>query len=151
MKGNGLDVPGGASCGADLAAREEAINQAVGLRIRRERLAQGLTQSELGDQLNLSFQQVQKYERGINRVSAGKLVLLADLFNLPVQALFPPATTPVVPGQGPGAAMEEPELSRDALKLLRYFSRIESAALRDAVVALARQLSQADGDDEAGS
>lgn len=62
----------------------------VGARIAERRVALGLTQSDLGRALGITFQQVQKYETGANRVSASKLWLTAEFLGLPVNAFFPP-------------------------------------------------------------
>ena len=62
----------------------------VGARIREERVTAGLTQAELGAAIGVTFQQVQKYERGANRVSASMLVRIASALGLPLVSLFPP-------------------------------------------------------------
>lgn len=62
----------------------------VGARIAERRAALGLSQSDLGRALGITFQQVQKYETGANRVSASKLWLTAEFLGLPINALFPP-------------------------------------------------------------
>lgn len=60
----------------------------VGANIRRERVARGITLADFGAQLGLSHQQVQKYETGANRVSAGTLISIAAVLHLPVEALM---------------------------------------------------------------
>lgn len=64
------------------------IDMQVGARLRNLRLLQGLSQDKLAQMLGVSFQQVQKYEKGINRLSASRLVQLVSIFNVPVQAFF---------------------------------------------------------------
>ena len=61
---------------------------AVGQRIRSQRLMLGLSQTELGKELGISFQQIQKYEKGTNRVSAGRLLHIAQLFEMPVTFFY---------------------------------------------------------------
>src|ERR1051325_8767177 len=60
----------------------------VGQRIRSQRLMLGLSQTELGNKLGITFQQIQKYEKGTNRVSAGRLQQIAQLFKMPVSFFF---------------------------------------------------------------
>jgi len=64
------------------------INKRIGSAIKQLRLIRGMTQEHLATILGVSFQQLQKYERGKNRVSAARLVLIAEAFNIPVQTFF---------------------------------------------------------------
>lgn len=64
------------------------IDQHVGQRIRMGRLMVGLSQEELGVQLGISFQQIQKYEKGINRIGAGRLYQISQILGLPVSFLY---------------------------------------------------------------
>jgi len=66
----------------------DPIDVAVGARLRKIRKMRGLTQTQLGDAVGLTFQQVQKYERGTNRISASKLVRFAHFLKVPVISLF---------------------------------------------------------------
>jgi transcriptional regulator with XRE-family HTH domain len=65
-----------------------AVDQHVGARVRAARLEAGKSQTEVAESLGLTFQQVQKYEKGTNRISAGKLHELSRLFDTPVQFCF---------------------------------------------------------------
>ena len=65
------------------------IDAHVGNKLRQFRLLTNVTQKELGDTLGISFQQVQKYEAGSNRVSASKLYEIAQFLNTPISAFFP--------------------------------------------------------------
>src|SRR5262249_31287753 len=66
----------------------DANDIAVGRRVRAQRLARNMTQTALGDALGITFQQVQKYEKGTNRISAGRLLRIAEVFGVPVEGLF---------------------------------------------------------------
>ena len=70
------------------AKRSIAVDAAVGARIRNLRLRSGLSQTEVGEQVGVSFQQIQKYEKGTNRVSAGRLAQLAKLFGVSIAAFY---------------------------------------------------------------
>src|SRR5918997_5351487 len=66
----------------------DRIDAAVGQNIRIQRLAKGMSQSDLAAQLGVSFQQLQKYEKGSNRVGSSRLHRIAQAFGLPVTALY---------------------------------------------------------------
>lgn len=66
----------------------------IGARIRMARVAAGMSQEALGDKVNLTFQQIQKYEKGVNRVSVGRLVLIARALGVSRATLFPDEQSP---------------------------------------------------------
>src|SRR5690349_17164295 len=66
----------------------DSMDRLVGRNIRIYRLQKGLTQTNLADELDLTFQQVQKYEKGTNRVGSGRLLKIATFLDVPVTALF---------------------------------------------------------------
>jgi transcriptional regulator with XRE-family HTH domain len=68
--------------------KPDAVDIAVGQRIRLHRLQSRQSQTELADELGVTFQQVQKYERGVNRVGAGRLTKIAQVLGVPVTELF---------------------------------------------------------------
>jgi transcriptional regulator with XRE-family HTH domain len=70
--------------------RVDALDTALGAHVRAFRTARGMSQSDLGEGLGISFQQIQKYERGENRVSAAMLVRMAGLFDIPAAELLAP-------------------------------------------------------------
>jgi transcriptional regulator with XRE-family HTH domain len=83
-----------------MAKKPDPIDIHVGKNIRIFRLAKGLSQSELGDAIGVTFQQVQKYEKGTNRVGSSRIVKLAIALGVPVNRLFSDAGKEVVSGQG---------------------------------------------------
>ena len=108
----------------------------VGQRIRARRMAKGMSQTELGELLGVTFQQVQKYEKGINRVGAGRLVRVAAALDAPITFFF-------------GATDSGTEDTRAilgfldtsySLRLLRAFSRIPQAHVQRAVVELVESI-----------
>lgn len=96
---------------------------AVGARIRDFRIQAGMSQTTLSEPLALTFQQLQKYENGSNRVSAGRLVQIAAALDRPVAVFFGPmpAATPNDTGD------------RETLEMVRAFQALPNRALRDAV------------------
>jgi transcriptional regulator with XRE-family HTH domain len=108
----------------------------VGQRIRARRMAKGMSQTELGSLLGVTFQQVQKYEKGVNRVGAGRLVRVAEALDVPVSFFF-------------GATDAGSEDTRAilgfldtsySLRLLRAFSRIPHGEVQRAVVDLVESI-----------
>ncbi len=109
---------------------------AFGQKIRALRLERGLTQEELGRAVGVTFQQVQKYERGANRVSAARLQKLADAFEVPVTFFYRDDDS--------GKAHQETGFgylrSKKSLRLARAFVAIPEGAARNAVVVLVERL-----------
>ena len=116
----------------------------------------GMSQEKLGERLGLTFQQVQKYEKGINRIGASRLFDLAQVLGVPVQFFYEEAPTsaeilPLVPD---GFAEKPAEntiveflRSRDGLELNKAFVRISDAKARRAIVDLVRSLANEDIND----
>ena len=87
----------------------------VGARVRERRLSLGMSQTDLGDNLGLTFQQIQKYERGVNRISASKLWVLSNLFEVPIEWFFD--------GLGKAGKGQEDVMTRpETRQLARYYS-----------------------------
>jgi transcriptional regulator with XRE-family HTH domain len=110
--------------------RSGALDAALGDRIRRRRRDMGLSQSALGGRLGITFQQVQKYENGANRVSATMLIRLSQALAMPVSELLAEIN--------PGAP--RPDLEEQSGQLAAAFARIDSAEVRAAVVTLVEAL-----------
>jgi transcriptional regulator with XRE-family HTH domain len=114
--------------------KPDFIDVEVGQRIRIQRLAAGLSQSELAERIGVTFQQVQKYEKGMNRVGAGRLTKIARVLNVPVGSFFDGREAiEQVALQGmdsPLAAMAQPY----AYRLLRAYSTISDPGLRQTIV-----------------
>jgi len=124
--------------------RAGAEDAEIGRKIRALRLQRGLSQSNLGDGIGLTFQQVQKYEKGMNRVSAGRLQRIADMLNIPVTFFYG--------GMG-SRAKKKRETSdlglafvqtRGAVRLMRAYSEISSRSTKYALVVLAESLRDKD-------
>ncbi|WP_445376520.1 helix-turn-helix domain-containing protein [Niveispirillum fermenti] len=136
---------------AAVAALETVIENHVAGRIRLRRGLLGMSQSDLAKALGITFQQVQKYERGSNRVSVGKLYRLADILDVPLTFFFDGLDVPDMrrPPESFAATAEgsSPILSRRELDLLRAWkSAPEEVA--DAVGSLLRAVSPNAGYDE---
>jgi transcriptional regulator with XRE-family HTH domain len=110
----------------------------VGHRVRTFRLQKGLSQEKLADQLGVTFQQVQKYEKGTNRIAAGRLQRIAEILELPITEFF-------APNKGAGAAHGDAfELLDTAttLRLVRAYSRIGDPKVQQALVYFLEQIAR---------
>jgi transcriptional regulator with XRE-family HTH domain len=124
------------------------VDAHVGSRVRLRRMLLGMSQERLGESMGLTFQQVQKYEKGVNRIGASRLFQISKVLDVPVQFFFEEA-----PYTGDGNAvrgMAEPDSeafileflnSREGLELNRAFVKICDAKVRKSVVDLVRALS----------
>ena len=111
-------------------AGPDPVDVHVGARIRERRLVLGMSQEALGDRLQISFQQLQKYERGANRVSASTLHRLTQILDAPISYFFDGAPTDEV-GSGTVTSGKLPK--REELELMRDFSLIKDRRLRDRI------------------
>ncbi len=129
----------------DPADRAAAVDQHVGARIRERRTLLGITQQQLAATLGITYQQAHKYERGHNRVSAGRLYEIAEALAVPVSFFFD--------GAEEDAGGHEPsQRQRLTLELARNFAAIDNEKHQDAVSQLARALAEpeAGGDGDGG-
>jgi transcriptional regulator with XRE-family HTH domain len=115
----------------------DSVDQMVGRNIRIYRLEKSLTQTELADELGLTFQQVQKYEKGTNRVGSGRLLKIATFLNIPVTALFKGSDEMADPDkQSIFDQLAKPHANR----LLQAFARIDDDGVRRSVVQLVEEI-----------
>ena len=132
------------------------IDVHVGNRVRMRRLLIGMSQERLGKELGLTFQQIQKYEKGTNRISASRLYRMAQVLGVPVQYFFEdlPAAAggePVAAAAGGMAESRNQAMimdflgSSEGLQLNRHFATIRDPDVRRAVVDLVRNLAKAEG------
>ena len=122
--------------------RPKAPNQVdayVGNRVRLRRKILGLSQEKLGEALGITFQQVQKYEKGINRIGAGRLLDIAECLNVPISFFFPESEVDLLlldrSTKTIGAAP-------DMMELVQLFAEITDPDLRKKIVSLVRVLSE---------
>lgn len=126
--------------------KSNPIDAHVGSRVRLRRMLVGLSQEKLGERMGLTFQQIQKYEKGVNRIGASRLFQLSQILEVPVQFFFEGAQ----PAEESGAAgFAEPDTeaflyeflsTRDGLELNRAFVKIADPQVRRAIVELVRSL-----------
>ena len=146
----------------DTETRPSPVDVHVGARIRLRRTLLGLSQERLGEALGLTFQQIQKYERGVNRVGASRLFDLSRVLDVPISFFYDN-----MPGgaalQSNAASSVQQKLSgfseqaatfgddslagsRETLDLMRAYYRIKDPAIRKRVVDLMKSMGPSDND-----
>ncbi len=138
---------------SDKEGRPSPIDVHVGSRIRLRRTLLGMSQEKLGEALGLTFQQVQKYERGVNRVGASRLFDLARVLDVPISFFFDDMPEPLAKVYGSQAARRTSGFAesqegfgddtmnrRETLELVRAYYRITDPAVRKRVFDLIKSL-----------
>jgi transcriptional regulator with XRE-family HTH domain len=118
----------------------------VGSRVRLRRTLLGMSQEKLGEAIGLTFQQVQKYERGANRVGASRLFDLSRVLDVPVAYFFeemaPSGEGRQAAGEGSDRSEPDPMLKRETLELVRAYYKIPDAHVRRRLFDLAKALAK---------
>lgn len=111
----------------------DIIDQHIGKKIFELRLARGLSRQELGDKIGVTHQQCQKYEKGINRIAAGRLMLIAKVLEKPIEYFFIDAAQSHI-------APINTEHQRMCMEISRNFMKITKESHKDAVNTLVKSL-----------
>ena len=129
------------------------IDVHVGARLRQRRTLLGMTQTNLGDTIGVSFQQMQKYERGVNRISASRLFALSRVFDVSIEYFFddmPPEVSASSPAtEKRGRAKKSPSYEPDpmaiqeTMELVRAYYKIKDAEIRKRLHAMTKALGAA--------
>ena len=129
--------------------RSNPVDAHVGSRVRMRRTLLGLSQEKLGEALSLTFQQVQKYERGANRIGASRLYQISKVLEVPVSFFFEEMTEPVI-GPPEAAAIglserppefeQDPLAKRETLELVRAYYKISDPKVRRRVFELVKAI-----------
>ena len=126
------ELPYRAAASRRSTGRTQDIDRHVGARVRERRIMLGQTQQQLADLIGVTYQQAHKYERGINRVSAGRLYEIAQVLSVPIGYFFDG-----LDGQGVRAVSPR---ERMCLELARNFTQIPNERHQEALSQLARVL-----------
>jgi transcriptional regulator with XRE-family HTH domain len=120
------------------------VDQHVGARIRMQRMVRGFSQTELGKAVGVTFQQVQKYEKGVNRVSASRLQQIANVLKVAPDFFFEEAQAKKAGNSGSNETILIDEFisSRDGIALAQAFTRIRDVKIRRSIVLLVEQIAQ---------
>ncbi len=140
MKQPKTDAGAVASQGAGRKPRKRRANHidlSVGSRLRQARLLAGASQEEVGTAIGVSFQAVQKYENGENRLSAGRLAAAAKFLGVPMAFFFQDDADPV-------AATDTAGFSSKEIELVRYYRAIAGDDMREHLLKLTKIISEQD-------
>jgi len=119
------------------------IDIQVGNRVRIRRMLIGMSQERLGDLLGLTFQQVQKYEKGVNRIGAGRLFEVSRILNVPIDFFYEGVNTQPGAGEPEGAPpVMEFVSSGEGLQLSLAFMKIKDPKVRKRVLDLVKSLAE---------
>ena len=123
----------------------DSVDRHVGSRVRVRRLMLGMTQEKLGKALGLTFQQVQKYEKGTNRVGASRIQQICEILQIPVSFLFEGSPTAISKAESLNEAPSPAYVydflaTSEGLALTRAFTRITDAKLRRSIVDMVEQI-----------
>src|SRR3954451_12826916 len=158
MVDGGRVMSGGTTTG-DKEGRASPIDVHVGSRVRLRRTLLGMSQEKLGEAIGLTFQQVQKYERGANRIGASRLFDLSRVLDVPISFFFDDMPEPLAGGYGSyqttraaggfaegqdGFGADEVLNRRETLELVRAYYRITDHAVRKRVFDLIKSMGPAD-------
>jgi transcriptional regulator with XRE-family HTH domain len=121
------------------------VDKYVGSRVRMRRIMLGMSQEKLGEALGLTFQQVQKYEKGTNRVGASRIQQISEILQVPVSFLFEGGPSGTTGGDGFSEGTSPAYVSdflatSEGLALTRAFTRITDAKLRRSIVEMVEQI-----------
>ena len=112
----------------------DTADRHVGQRVRAYRLSRGMSQSALGEKIGVTFQQIQKYENGVNRIGSGRLQKIATILGVPISALFNEDTK--ANAAGADQVLTQILSKPDAMRLLWAFDTIKDSKQRLALVNL---------------
>jgi transcriptional regulator with XRE-family HTH domain len=129
------------------------VDKYVGSRVRMRRIMLGMSQEKLGEALGLTFQQVQKYEKGTNRVGASRIQQISEILQVPVSFLFEGGPSGTSGGEGFSEGSSPAYISdflatSEGLALTRAFTRITDAKLRRSIVEMVEQIATREGPDK---
>jgi transcriptional regulator with XRE-family HTH domain len=125
-----------------------SIDKEIGSRVRMRRISIGMSQEKLGDMLGLTFQQVQKYEKGTNRISVGRLVDIAKILGVDIHFFFNGIKSikaePGFAEEGAPPYVADMMSTPEGLQLVRTFTNIRSSKVRKSIVQLVAALASQD-------
>ena len=116
----------------------EPVDVHVGGRVRLRRTLLGMSQTQIAEALDLTFQQVQKYEKGVNRISASRLYHLSLIFGVPVESFFEEI-------EEEGSSSDDVMLTRETMELVRAYYRIRDPKVKKALHAMIKAMGKRAG------
>lgn len=132
--------------------RPDPVDAHVGSRVRLRRTLLGMSQEKLGNAVGLTFQQIQKYERGLNRIGSSRLYQFSKVLDVPVSYFFDEmpgnmGSQPSLAGQVESAAHDENMSRRETLELVRAYYKIDDRNTRRRIYELIKAVGTGESDD----
>jgi len=124
-----------------MAKRVEPVDRLVGQNIRIFRTAKGISQTVLGNSVGVTFQQIQKYENGANRVGSSRLARIAGVLGVPISRFFDNSAT-AADGPVAGPVVTDLLTSPYAVQMLKAFASLPNDRMRRSLVVLAETISE---------
>jgi transcriptional regulator with XRE-family HTH domain len=133
--------------------RPNPVDAHVGSRVRFRRMLLGMSQEKLGERLGLTFQQVQKYEKGVNRIGASRLFDMAQVLSVPIQYFYDGIAGEAAPNAAMPGFADKPSESfvvdflqtREGMELNKAFARIQDPKVRRSIIDMVRAMAGEDG------
>jgi transcriptional regulator with XRE-family HTH domain len=124
-----------------MAKKIEPVDKLVGQNIRIFRMAKGISQTELGNSVGVTFQQIQKYEKGANRVGSSRLAKIAVILKAPISCFFDNSASG---SDGPvaGPVVTDLLISPYAVQMLKAFAKLPNDKLRRSLVVLTESIAK---------
>ena len=119
-------------------------NKQIGIEIKRIREARGMSQMELAEEVGVSFQQIQKYEKGVNKISVERIQQIAKAFGTSVNTFFEKERVPMV-SEPPGEYSPKgtwTDVTQEEAKLLKLFRKIDNKKIKEGLVHQLRGLAE---------
>lgn len=128
----------------------DELDAEIGRRLREARIVRGMSQTDLGDALGITFQQIQKYEKGLNRIGSGRLFKISRILQLPVTYFYDGLDEPVQaqsppPAEPSAAGGVEPDvaLATKTIRVARMLNELPDGEIKESVFKLIRSFSRA--------
>lgn len=125
------------------ARRADSRDAEVGRRVRSRRLECKLSQTELADRIGVTFQQVQKYEKGVNRIGAGRLQRISEALDVPISFFFSGSTPQRTEGERQSESIFGFMQTSGSVRIVKAFHLIKSRKARQLLVEMAEELAEA--------
>lgn len=122
--------------------KRDPVDEFVGQQIRWFRMKKGMSQTALGEPLKLTFQQIQKYEKGTNRVASGRLMKIAAILDQKITAFFPPEKEAAKAAEAAESQIMQMVDTPSTMKLLTSFRSIENDKVRSHLVGLVAAIAE---------
>ena len=133
------------------------VDRHVGARVRMQRMMLGMSQTDLGQRAGgITFQQIQKYENGVNRIGASRLHLISKALGVPIEFFYEGAPETGGTGRGKASTAQVPDVSTflatsDAVDLMKAFVQIKDRGVRRRIVKLAEELGRGESKEKEAS